>query len=68
MLALGLLVAAFGVIYAFTPGGFSWQLELVALLLILPWLTFERGRRLPRPAAGKTGIPRWHPESEVNDR
>jgi len=67
LLGLGLLVAAFGVIYAFTPGGFSWPLVLVGLLMVLPWLATERRRRGTK-SAQPPGVPRWHPESGEHDR
>jgi hypothetical protein len=67
LLGLGLLVAAFGVIYAFTPGGFSWPLVLVGLLMVLPWLAAEKLRRGAKPAR-PSGVPSWHPESDEHDR
>ena len=68
LLGLGLLVAAFGVIYAFTPGGFSWPLVIVGLLMIAPWLTAERRRRRDIKPARHSGVPHWHPESDEHDR
>ena len=67
LLALGALDIAFGVIYAFTPGGFSWPLVLVGLLMVLPWLAAEKQRRGAKPAR-PTGVPSWHPESDEHDR
>ncbi|MET0866267.1 MAG: hypothetical protein ABWZ98_18190 [Nakamurella sp.] len=68
LLGLGLLVAAFGVIYAFTPGGFSWPLVVVGLLMVLPWFAAECRRRRMVQHAPRSGVPRWHPESEEYDR
>ena len=64
LLTLGSLCAAFGVIYAFTPGGFSWGLVLIGTLMMSPWLLRRaKDRRLARPAA-QSGVPTWHPEHE----
>lgn len=68
LLALGLLVVAFGVIYTFTPGGFSWPLVLIGLLMALPWYTVDRPRRRAAGPTQRSVVPRWHPESEENDR
>ena len=68
LLGLGLLVAAFGVIYAFTPGGFSWPLVLIGMLMVLPWVTAESRRRRAGKRAQRSGVPRWHPESDEHDR
>ncbi len=64
LLTLGSLCAAFGVIYAFTPGGFSWGLVLIGAVLMLPWLhRWAKERRMSRPTA-QPGVPTWHPEHE----
>jgi Flp pilus assembly protein TadB len=64
LLALGLLVAAFGLISAFTPRGLSWGLMVTGSLLVVPWLVASaRDRRRIRSADQPT-IPAWHPESE----
>jgi Flp pilus assembly protein TadB len=63
MLTLGFLCAAFGVIYAFTPAGFSWGLSLIGVALMLPWLLRESAdRRRARRSASV--VPPWHPEYE----
>lgn len=63
LLALGLLVGAFGLISVFTPRGFSWGMEFFGLLLALPWLIPRVRSRVRRPPRGGPGIPDWHPES-----
>lgn len=64
LLTLGSLCAAFGVIYAFTPGGFSWGLVLIGALMMLPWfLRRAKERRTSRPSA-QSVVPTWHPEHE----
>jgi hypothetical protein len=68
LLGLGLLVAAFGVIYAFTPGGFSWPLVVIGLLMVVPWFSAERHRRREARPTPRDGVPRWHPESDEHDR
>lgn len=63
LLAVGLLVAAFGVISVFTPRGFSWSMEITGLLLATPWLAYE-GRGRGAPDRGATAVPSWHPEAD----
>lgn len=63
LLTLGALDIAFGVIYAFTPAGFSWGLVLVGILLSLPWLVCDARRRSTTRSA-ETVVPPWHPEYE----
>jgi hypothetical protein len=63
LLALGLLVGAFGLISAFTPRGLSWGLEFIAVLLVLPWLANEGRDRWKGRSSTQPTIPDWHPES-----
>jgi hypothetical protein len=68
LLALGLLVGAFGLISVFTPRGFSWGLECLGLLLALPWVIRRFRGRVKRSPAGGPDVPDWHPESGANPR
>ena len=64
LLTLGSLCAAFGVIYAFTPSGFSWSLVLIGALMMLPWyLSRAKDRRMDRPTT-QSVAPTWHPEHD----
>jgi len=67
LLALALLVGAFGLISAFTPRGFSWGMEFTAALLALPWLIRQGRGRFSAASAGPD-IPDWHPESDTQPR
>ena len=67
LLALGLLVGVFGLISVFTPRGFSWGMECLALVLALPCL-IRRIRNRPRTSAGGPDVPDWHPESGMYPR
>ena len=62
LLALALLVGAFGLISIFTPRGFSWGMEFTAVLLALPWL-IRRGRSRSAATTAGPDNPDWHPES-----
>jgi len=68
LLTLGALCMAFGVIYAFTPGGFSWSLVLIGGALMMPWLIRDIGNRRCAHRRGVTAggavVPPWHPEYE----
>lgn len=64
LLTLGALCATFGVIYAFTPGGFSWSLVLLGLLMMVPWLVNDAARRTSVPPPAEQSVPSWHPEYE----
>lgn len=63
--AIGCLCMAYGVIYTFTPGGFSWSLVLLGAILTLPWFLRRRTPNQPvaQVAVGRT-VPPWHPEFE----
>ena len=64
LLGLGLLVAAYGLISAFTPRGLSVGLMITGCLLTVPWLVgMARDRRRARDLDRPT-IPAWHPESK----
>ena len=67
LLALALLVGAFGLISIFTPRGFSWGMEFIAALLALPWLIRQGRIRFAATSAGPD-IPDWHPESGTRAR
>jgi hypothetical protein len=67
LLALALLVHAFGLISIFTPRGFSWGMEFTAVLLALPWLIRQGRIRFAATSAGPD-IPDWHPESGTRAR
>jgi hypothetical protein len=67
LLALALLVGAFGLISIFTPRGFSWGMEFTAVLLALPWLIRQGRIRFAATSAGPD-IPDWHPESGTRAR
>ena len=68
LLALGLLVGAFGLISVFTPRGLSWGMELLGVVLAMPWLIGRAGRGAPQPSADGPDIPDWHPESGAHRR
>ena len=67
LLALALLVGAFGLISVFTPRGFSWGMEFTAVLLALPWLIRQGRSRFTATPTGPD-IPDWHPESGTHTR
>ncbi len=67
LLALALLVGAFGLISVFTPRGFSWGMEFTAVLLALPWLIRRGHSRFTATSAGPD-IPDRHPESGTQAR
>jgi hypothetical protein len=67
LLALALLVGAFGLISIFTPRGFSWGMEFTAVLLALPWLIRQSRSRFAATSANPD-IPDWHPESGTQAR
>lgn len=60
--AVGCLCITYGVIYAFTPSGFSWTLTGVGVLLTLPWLIARRRRDRARSNDSASPVPSWHPE------
>ena len=68
LLALGLPVGVFGLISVFTPRGFSWGMECLAVVLALPWLIRRVRGRVTRPPTRGPDVPDWHPESGTYPR